>query len=380
MIKSSLTLISLLAFIAVYGQEINNKNSTMAKRKNYNALTDSYSMQNNSSSSNKRENKFELSVFDFDCSTDFWTTNINGDIQQWSLFNNSITGGDTVLGGGNDSGLAFCGDLNSPTFYSTQKPSTGIKYYDSFTGWQYISTDVVLNNNGGHLNDQYYMGSAFDPVIGQTVSKTIYYFDGINLVTIDSLSSGLFTVADIAVDTLGQAWVFKGSDIGNTSTLNVYDSDGLISSYNFVLNSFGNYGTFFLNDTLYIGMSASSSVNPNSITPVIINQNTAQLGLPISFTNNSYSDMASCQKIEATTSIPELSNRDINLFPNPTNGIINLPIDIGITYIEVYDLNGQMIIKYNQKSEIDLTRLPNGLYFVKISTQNGVINKKIIKE
>jgi len=144
-----------------------------------------------------------------------------------------------------------------------------------------------------------------------------------------------------------------------------------VSSYAITFSSVGAYGSFFLNDTLYVGMMN------HFITPVIIAGNSAQLGTPILFPYVDYYDLASCQNSDTlNVDLPEPSNSDIMVFPNPTDGIINLSKDIVITDIEVLNLKGQIIIKSEQNNRVNLNNLPNGLYLVKINTLNGSIIKR----
>ncbi len=228
--------------------------------------------------------------FDADCSKDFWTIRDNGYIQKWSIINNAITGGDTILTGGG-SGLAFCGNSGAPTFYCGNYPNTGITYYDSLNNWVNIPTSVPVTNNAGYENNQYYLY----PIPPSGALKVLKYFDGLNLITIDSLQFDYFSVFDIAVDVFGRAWVFEGTGATSVNKLNVYDNTGLITSYNITFSSGHTYGSFFLNETLYVGMGSSGNPNPNSITPILIVGSTAQLGTPISFPYLNYYDMASCQ-------------------------------------------------------------------------------------
>ena len=377
--KYTLIFTALLFCFVIYGQEPDSNKPIEDKIMPLNALTGSYDKQNNFEKLHKNQSDFKLKNPINDCSSDFWTINNIGIIQQWSLINNSITGGDTIQVGGG-AGLAFCGNESSPTFYCGNSPNTGIIYYDSLNNWVNIPISVILSNNGGYENHQYYMATTLDPLLGYEVNRILYYFNGLNLTIIDSLNSDYFSVFDVAVDTLGQAWVFKGNSVTSVTKLNVYNNTGLITSYNITFNSSGTYGSFFLNDTLYVGM-AGNSTNPNSVTPIIITGSVAQLGNPIPFTYSSYYDMASCQNNETlTTTISELSNSDINIFPNPTNGIIYLSTPVNTINIEIYNLNGQMITKLKQKSKIDLAELTDGFYFVKIITQNREYYKKIIKQ
>lgn len=304
----------------------------------------------------------------YDCKTDFWTINVDGYIQRWSLSNGTVSGGDTVLSGGGTS-LSYCGNSNSPRFYSNNynSPYTGFTYYDSFSGWINIPGDAV-NNNGGYLNNQYYM------VEGGFI-QIIKYWDGVNFSTVDSLHlHGEFFAGtqDIAVDTLGQAWIFTGSMPSMVDSLKVYNKNGQINAYSIQFNSIA-YGAFFLNDTLYLG------TDQDSIFPVLLSGNTAQLGNPIPFPNYSFTDMASCQASESTISISEYPIKEIKIFPNPTHGYIILPIDIERSSVSVYNSQGQLIkLKYNGKI-LDLSKQPSGLYFIKINNIDGSDLYKVMK-
>ena len=70
----------------------------------------------------------------------------------------------------------------------------------------------------------------------------------------------------------------------------------------------------------------------------------------------------------------------IEIFPNPTSGKIDL---LGIEYgtIKIIDNFGRIILKAEKPgSEIDISDLAPGIYFLQISSDNQWITKKIIKE
>jgi len=80
------------------------------------------------------------------------------------------------------------------------------------------------------------------------------------------------------------------------------------------------------------------------------------------------------------TTITE-SGSDIVIYPNPTDGIINIsPSGISESY-KVYDRNGFEVQKgkiYN--GSINVSKLSNGLYFLELSNDNGTIVKTFLKE
>lgn len=78
----------------------------------------------------------------------------------------------------------------------------------------------------------------------------------------------------------------------------------------------------------------------------------------------------------------------INLYPNPINDLLNIEFteDIGNCVIELSNIQGEIILartlNINQKTKISLStnKLSSGLYFVKIYSSKGIVNKKIIKK
>ena len=304
------------------------------------------------------QNPLQTTNFSTDCTTDFWTITVNGYIQQWSLNGGTISGGDTILSGGGSS-LSYCGNSGSPTFFTDNWNSgeIGINYYEPDFGWINMPTTHHVQDNGGHLNDQYYT------VVGGVI-QYVNYWDGTSLFVIDSLHGEFFAgIFDIGVDTSGHAWIFTASSPGiAVDSLKVYDQEGQINSYSFQYDIQG-YGSFFLNNTLYLGTVQ------DSIFPVIINDNTAQLGIGIPFSSNNFTDMASCQYTETTNSLADHTNREIRLFPNPTYGHLILPIDIEKSNILTYNSMGQLIELKLDGNVLDLTDQSSGIYYIEINTE-----------
>lgn len=368
-----LILIAILAYSALYSQANDNIDSGSFDENTFNPATGAFDNPEINEPYNAGINTLNPVDLDNDC-TAFYTINTYGDIQKWTLDNGTVTGGDVILSTPGNS-LAFCGEPGKPTFYITDYPNNiGIRYYDqNLSTWEIIPIPFALLNSGGYENHQYYMR-----VIG-SAARMIYHFNGTDLTVVDSLSSSSsFALADIAVDTLGRGWTLV--EQSGTDVLNVYDSTGLVNSYDIQVSGYHRYGAFFLNGQLYIGIGESG--NPaNSIVPVIIGENDATLGEPIPFMNAEFTDLASCQDSKpVVSSIVQLPENQISIFPNPTNGIIHFPADAHITQIEMYNLAGQLLTQSKQQNSIDLTSLPNGMYFAKMMTQKGYFIKKIIKQ
>ena len=76
-----------------------------------------------------------------------------------------------------------------------------------------------------------------------------------------------------------------------------------------------------------------------------------------------------------TTSINENVANKFNLFPNPAQDVLHIE---GIfESIEIYDVFGKLVFASDNKSEVNISALANGSYYVNILTSNSVINKKV---
>jgi hypothetical protein len=75
-------------------------------------------------------------------------------------------------------------------------------------------------------------------------------------------------------------------------------------------------------------------------------------------------------------------NSTINIFPNPSDDIINIEIEnIHNGIIEIYNVNGTLIFNkvLNSESEkIDISSFSSGLYFVKVKQDRNVFVEKVV--
>jgi len=74
------------------------------------------------------------------------------------------------------------------------------------------------------------------------------------------------------------------------------------------------------------------------------------------------------------------NTEEVNIYPNPSNGIINLDIE-NATDVVVFDQAGRLIKKEKLNYDaniVDLSSLPTGIYFLKIKTADGIQLQKIV--
>jgi hypothetical protein len=78
-------------------------------------------------------------------------------------------------------------------------------------------------------------------------------------------------------------------------------------------------------------------------------------------------------------SIPDIVTDNIKVYPNPVNNMLFVSGNAVSYKIEVYTLLGQRIINVNNVNQIDMSPYENGVYSLKISTENMSVVKRIIK-
>jgi len=83
------------------------------------------------------------------------------------------------------------------------------------------------------------------------------------------------------------------------------------------------------------------------------------------------------------TSITENIDKEffVNVFPNPSNGVFTLSSEITKGEVSVYNVKGEKVFTStinHQPSTFDISSQPDGIYFVRVNTERGVIAKKVV--
>ena len=82
----------------------------------------------------------------------------------------------------------------------------------------------------------------------------------------------------------------------------------------------------------------------------------------------------------ANFSTPSIIEIDaVKLYPNPVNDILHISGQSEKYNIEIYTLTGQKLYQYLNVSKIDMSLYANGVYLIKISDQNSITTKRVIK-
>lgn len=74
------------------------------------------------------------------------------------------------------------------------------------------------------------------------------------------------------------------------------------------------------------------------------------------------------------------SKQGISVYPNPTNGLVNISSTYKTAEILVIDLSGRVVLQSYNVNVVDISSLSEGLYFLNINSENGMYSAKIEKK
>lgn len=82
------------------------------------------------------------------------------------------------------------------------------------------------------------------------------------------------------------------------------------------------------------------------------------------------------------TGLSNIKNSDIIIYPNPTKNKIYIKSDVRPFEISIYKSDGKIVLqkRLNNENEVNVSTLNGGIYFIKISTENGIYKRVLVKE
>ena len=83
-----------------------------------------------------------------------------------------------------------------------------------------------------------------------------------------------------------------------------------------------------------------------------------------------------------TTSIDDVETQNLKIYPNPVKAELKIEIgELKINRVEIIDFFGKAIYQFNElRNQINVSALPQGIYFVKLKTDKGTVKQKFVKE
>ncbi|MDD4149780.1 MAG: T9SS type A sorting domain-containing protein [Bacteroidales bacterium] len=318
---------------------------------------------------------FQISVFpNYEFITD--TEICDGDILSWQGNDYSVAG--TYY----DSLMTTVGCDSVYVLNLTVNPS-----YEFVTNTE-ICAGELFNWQG---NDYYVTGTYYDSFSTTVGCDSVYVLN----LTVNPTYE-FITNAEICD---GDLFSWQGNDYSVTGTY--YDSltttVGCDSVYvlNLTINELpvvsisgiDNFYCVYADPVSMIGTPSGGTFSGQGVNGNIFDPSAAGLGLwPIVY---EYTDANTCTNtdtvfvdIDDCVNIEESTLNNIEIYPNPTNGIINISADQNYI-VEVLDLTGRIIESVNMNNNdisIDLTSKNSGMYIIRLTNGNGTKTVKVIKK
>lgn len=362
----------------------------------YNPSTDTYLLNEEAEFKTTQTNTKEALGKQFvTCNPNsFFEININGDISEYLLLNDSVHFQSVLQTGTPYRGLAYCNNLSGgftdPSFYSSQD-TFKVTYFND-PNW-IVSPQISgtkIYNPGGSGDNLYFVASSKN-----STGDMIIKYDGNTFLTIYYDSTTTIAAGDLSVDDDGNIWF--PIQIGDPSWSDSY-SDSIrvinslgqqIKSYYFEYNCFNIYGTFLLNSKLYLGVGWTHPTDANTLLPVSFSGDSAIIEEPIMMSpttsSNRRYDLASCNQGLPLNLTKEIEQFKLFVYPNPFNNqfMVNYKLENATAQLMVFNMYGKLVsnqVITKQNTLIDLSNEASGIYFVQITDGATRITKKMVKQ
>ena len=83
----------------------------------------------------------------------------------------------------------------------------------------------------------------------------------------------------------------------------------------------------------------------------------------------------------SSLSVDDIVGNNLKIYPNPASNRFNIDSKNKIDRIDIYTLQGHRVLTVkNSENIVDISNLDQGIYFVKIQSQQNVITKRVLKK
>jgi hypothetical protein len=219
-------------------------------------------------------------------------------------------------------------------------------------------------------------GNNFTADLSNLTPNTEYTFKAFITFDGQTVEGGEMTFTTLPEDTPEPCDVPTGlhtTDIQNESISIAWDANPNVNSWNIQYRPVG-------------GQLSSASSNTNNYTITGLTMNTEYEIQVQAVCANGTSDW--CTAITAQTTnvgIESWLNNSVSLYPNPAKEYVDVRVDgnVNVKTMEVYDVYGKLINTVNvidNPTRINVSSLANGMYFVRVTTEEGVVTKTFVKK
>ena len=181
-----------------------------------------------------------------------------------------------------------------------------------------------------------------------------------------------FTTLDQGVEPCNVPTGLTATDVQGESITITWDNDAAVSNWNIQYRPTG-------------GQLSTASSTTNSYTITGLTANTSyQIQVQANCGDGNLSDWSSAITV-TTTGIESWLENSVTLYPNPAKEYVDIRVDgdLNVTMMEVYDVYGKLVNTVNvveNPTRINVSSLANGMYFVRVTTEKGVVTKTFVKK
>ncbi|UKN00747.1 PKD domain-containing protein [Paracrocinitomix mangrovi] len=290
-----------------------------------------------------------------------------------------------------------CSSYASFVVAETSPSATTICMVDVDTNTQ---TNLIVWED---INDP---GIAYYNIYKESSEAGLFYLIGTQ--SADSLSQYFDTQSDPSI----RSWSYKVSsvdDCGNESelsdehkTIHLTTNQGIGGEINLIWDHYQgfSYSTYFIHryhpstgwevlDSLSSSLISYTDFAPPGDSNLVYRVSINTPG--ICTATNKAQDYNSSRSNNESINFPEDNtdlgvsdeNYELNIYPNPTNGLVQIKYTSLINEIRLYDISGKMVYattESNNTHQIDMSAFESGVYTIQIFSDQGLLNGKIIKE
>ena len=181
-----------------------------------------------------------------------------------------------------------------------------------------------------------------------------------------------FTTLDQGTEPCNVPTGLAATDIQGESITITWDNDPNVSSWNVQYRPEG-------------GQLSTASTQTNSYTLTgLTNSTTYQIQVQANCGDGNLSDWTQAINV-TTTGIENWLDNSVALYPNPAKEYVDIRVngDLNVTMMEVYDVYGKLINTVNvveNPTRINVSNLADGMYFVRVTTEAGMVTKTFVKK
>jgi len=221
-------------------------------------------------------------------------------------------------------------------------------------------------------------GNNFTATLSNLTPNTSYTFKAFitfNGQTVTG-SEMTFTTLPQGVDPCNTPTGLHTTDIQNESIAIAWDANPNVSSWNIQYRQVG-------------GTWASATSNTNSYVIIgLTGLTNYEIQVQANCGGGNVSDWSASVTAQTTNvGIENWLSNSVSLYPNPAKEYVDIRVDgdLNVKTMEVYDVYGKLINTVGVcdtpvQTRINVSNLANGMYFVRVTTEEGVVTKQFVKK